>query len=106
VTLAIEEIALGGVLPISVFFAASLAIAGFGAGEVVMAENAQSHVLVPVLVPFPARICGISMPASTVRRDCLSLSGIGAQASNQRFTNAFDRGDTNFFDHDRYPRRR
>ncbi|GAA3597006.1 hypothetical protein GCM10022295_92140 [Streptomyces osmaniensis] len=54
------------------------------------------HVLAPVLVLFPALTCGISVPASTLRRDCLPLSGIGARASNQRSANAFDPGDTTF----------
>ncbi|WP_406257290.1 IS5 family transposase [Streptomyces chartreusis] len=50
----------------------------------------------PVLVLSPALTCGISVPASTLRRDCLPRSRFSARASNQRSANAFDPGDTTF----------
>lgn len=41
---------------------------------------------------FPGLTCGISVPASTLRRDC----PMGARASNQRSANASGTGDTTF----------
>lgn len=45
---------------------------------------------------LPGLSCGISLPASTLRRACLTRCGIGAPAPNQRSANASGPGDTTF----------